>query len=184
MDKRDKKNFLVLPTILVLFVFGCIAYFTKNYTSAIFYSVLLVIYILINILIKLDTLVEYTKSILYSFFKKELDKSKESLDELKKLSDDITKELEDMRDKFTENTAKANKLFIEEAELSKLASKEVVKKTTKKTTKKKSVNKAIDELVDNIVDSVDTEKIVDQVVEEALKEVPKKRRGRPKKSDK
>lgn len=180
MDKRDKKDFLVLPTFLILFVFGCIAYLTKNYTSAIFYSVLLVIYILINILTKLNTLVEYTKSILYSFFKKELDKSKESLDELKKLSDDITKELEDMRDKFTENTAKANKLFIEEAELNKSTSKKVVKKTTKK----KPVNKAIDELVDNIVDSIDTEKVIDQVVEEALKEAPKKRRGRPKNSDK
>ena len=180
MDKRDKKDFLVLPTFLVLFVFGCIAYLTKNYTSAIFYSVLLVIYILINILTKLNMLVEYTKSILYSFFKKELDKSKESLDELKKLSDNITKELEDMRDKFTENTAKANKLFIEEAELNKSTSKKVVKKTTKK----KPVNKAVDELVDNIVDSIDTEKIIDQVVEEALKEAPKKRRGRPKNSDK
>ena len=72
MDKRNKKNFLVLPVILVLFILGSIAYFTKNYTLAIFYSALLVIYILINILIKLDMLVEYTKSILYSFFKKEL----------------------------------------------------------------------------------------------------------------
>ena len=176
MDKRDKKNFLVLPVILVLFIFGCIAYFTKNYTSAIFYSALLIIYILINILIKLDLLVEYTKSILYSFFKKELNKSKESLDELKKLSDEITKELENMRDKITENTAKATMLSIEEAELS--------KSTSKKTTKKKSVNKAIDELVDNIVDSIDTKEVIDQVVEEALKEAPKKRRGRPKKSDK
>lgn len=180
MDKRDKKNFLVLPVILILVVFGSIAYFTKNYTSAIFYSVLLVIYVLINILIKLDMLVEYTKSILYSFFKKELDKSKESLDELKKLSNEITKELENMRDKLTENTAKANMLFIEEAELNKSTSKKVAKKTGKK----KSVDKAVDELVDNIVDSIDTEKVIDQVVEEALKEVPKKRRGRPKKSDK
>lgn len=176
MDKRDKKNFLVLPVILILVIFGGIAYFTKNYTSAIFYSALLVIYVLINILIKLDMLVEYTRSILYSFFKKELDKSKESLDELKKLSNEITKELENMRDKLTENTAKANMLFIEEAELN--------KSTSKKVAKKKSVDRVIDELVDNIVDSIDTEKVIDHVVEEALKEAPKKRRGRPKKSDK
>lgn len=180
MDKRDKKSFLVFPTILALFMLSYIAYFSKNYTSAIFYSALLVIYILINILIKLNLLAEYTKSILYSFFKKEFDKSKESLDELRKLSDTITKELEDMRDKLTENTAKANKLFIEEAELNKSTSKKVAKKTTKK----KSVDKAIDELVDNIIDSTDAEKVIDQAVEEALKEAPEKRRGRPKKSDK
>lgn len=180
MDKKDKKNLLVLPTVLVLFIFGSIAYFTKNYTSAIFYTVLLVVFILTCILVKLDMLIEYTKSILYSFFKKELDKSKESLDELRKLSDDITKELEDMRDKLTENTAKANKLFIEEAELSKKTSKKVVKKTSKK----KSTDKIINELIDDTVDSTINDKVIDKIVEEALKEAPKKRRGRPKKSDK
>ena len=159
MNKTDKKNFLVLPTILVLFVLGSISYFTKSYTSAVFYSVLLIIYVLINILIKLDMLCEYTKSILYSFFKKELDKSKENLEDLKRLSDEIAKELEEMRDRYTENNLKANELIAKE-------------KST------------IDTLVDEIVDSVDIDAVVDTVVEEALKEAPKKRRGRPKKSEK
>lgn len=162
MNKTDKKNFLVLPTVLVLFVLCCIAYFTKSYTSALFYSVLLIIYVLINILIKLDMLCEYTRSILYSFFKKELDKSKESLEDLKRLSDEIAKELEEMRDRYTENNLKANELIAKE----------------------KSTVEVIDNLVDEIIDSVDIDAVVDTVVEEALKEAPKKRRGRPKKSEK
>lgn len=155
MDKINKKDFLVLPIFLVLFVLGSIDYFTRDYVSAIFYSVLLVIYILINILAKLDILVEYTRSILYSFFRKELDKSKESLDELKKLSDEITREIEDMKDKIAEDIAKVTVLSIEEAELNESKSKRVAEKTTKK----ESVNKAVEE-------------------------VSTKHRGRPKKIDK
>lgn len=155
MDKINKKDFLVLPIFLVLFVLGSIDYFTRDYVSAIFYSVLLVIYILINILAKLDILVEYTRSILYSFFRKELDKSKESLDELKKLSDEIAREIEDMKDKIAEDIANITMLSIEEAELSKSKSKKVAKKTTKK------------ESVDKTVEEVST-----------------KHRGRPKKIDK
>ena len=142
MDKINKKDFLVLPIFLVLFVLGSIDYFTRDYVSAIFYSVLLVIYILINILAKTDMLVEYTRSILYSFFRKELDKSKESLDELKKLSDEITREIEDMKDKIAEDIAKVTMLSIEEAELNESKSKKVAKKITKK----ESVNKAIEEV--------------------------------------
>ena len=155
MDKINKKDFLVLPIFLVLFVLGSIDYFTRDYVSAIFYSVLLVIYILINLLAKLDILVEYTRSILYSFFRKELDKSKESLDELKKLSDEITREIEDMKDKIAEDIAKVTMLSIEEAELNESKSKRVAEKTTKK----ESVNKAVEE-------------------------VSTKHRGRPKKIDK
>lgn len=155
MDKINKKDFLVLPIFLVLFVLGSIDYFTRDYVSAIFYSVLLVIYILINILAKLDMLVEYTRSILFSFFRKELDKSKESLDELKKLSDEIAREIEDMKDKIAEDIANITMLSIEEAELSKSKSKKVAKKTTKK------------ESVDKTVEEVST-----------------KHRGRPKKLDK
>lgn len=155
MDKISKKDFLVLPIFLVLFVLGSIDYFTRDYVSAIFYSVLLVIYILINILAKLDMLVEYTRSILYSFFRKELDKSKESLDELKRLSDEITREIEDMKDKIADDIAKVTMLSIEEAELSKSKSKKVAKKIVKK-----------------------------ESVDKAVEEVSTKRRGRPKKIDK
>lgn len=143
MDKISKKDFLVLPIFLVLLVLGSIDYFTRDYVSAIFYSVLLVIYILINIFIKLDMLVEYTRSILYSFFRKELDKSKESLDELKKLSDEITREIEDMKDKIADDIAKVAMLSIEETELSKSKSKKVAKKTVKK----ESVDKAVEEVL-------------------------------------
>lgn len=155
MDKISKKDFLVLPIFLVLFVLGSIDYFTRDYVSAIFYSVLLVIYILINILAKLDMLVEYTRSILYSFFRKELDKSKESLDELKRLSDEITREIEDMKDKIADDIAKVTMLSIEEAELSKSKSKKVAKKIVKK-----------------------------ESVDKAVEEVSTKHRGRPKKIDK
>lgn len=155
------KSTLVL--ILLFFVVGAIHYITKDYAMAIFYAVITALFILMHILIEVRYIRASLSTFIEAFYAREFNNIKKEVLDLQKLQSEISKELNIAKEMARMNEETYNEL------------------TTKPV--KKQAKKDLDKVVDEVLNSKEVDEVIDKIVEETLA-APKKRRGRPKKSDK
>lgn len=145
--------------ILLFFIVGAIHYILKDYTTAIFYAVVLSLFTLIHILIEVRYIRASVSTFIEAFYAREFNNIKKEVLDLQKLQSEISRELNVAKEMARINEETYNEL------------------TTK------PAKKDLDKVVDEVLNSKEVDEVIDKIVEETLA-APKKRRGRPKKSDK
>ena len=112
---KDNQRVVKFVFIILLLILSFVFYILKDYREAIFYTVMLIVFVLVSILLDLSSLLRISHLYIDYKFHKEIERIKAETLDLEKECEKVAVEIEKAKKSLDDSKAKCQEIFKEEA---------------------------------------------------------------------